>query len=147
MNVPQSVAVFGIGAMPRKDPDFMPAFVLNQILGGGGFASKLMEEVREKRGLAYSVYTYVYPYQACLDLLGRRRHRNDTMGQSLDIIREELKKMADNGAEPGRPRQRQELPHRLLSVALRHQRQDRDAAAWPAGWTALARSTSRTATP
>ena len=59
MNVPQSVAVFGMGAMPRKDPDFMPAFVLNQILGGGGFASKLMEEVREKRGLAYSVYTYV----------------------------------------------------------------------------------------
>ncbi len=59
MNVPQSVAVFGVGAMARKDPDFMTAFVLNQIIGGGGFASRLMEEVREKRGLAYSVYSYV----------------------------------------------------------------------------------------
>ncbi|MHA1180283.1 MAG: M16 family metallopeptidase, partial [Alphaproteobacteria bacterium] len=47
MNVPQSVAVFGLGAMERKDPDFIPTFVLNHILGGGGFASKLMEEVRE----------------------------------------------------------------------------------------------------
>jgi zinc protease len=97
MNVPQSVAVFGLGAMARKDPDFIPAFVLNQILGGGGFASKLMEEVREKRGLAYSVYTYVYPYQHASIFSGGVATRNEAMGQSLDLIREELKKMADNG--------------------------------------------------
>lgn len=97
MNVPQSVAVFGLGAMARKDPDFMPAFVLNQILGGGGFASKLMEEVREKRGLAYSVYTYVYPYQHASIFSGAVATRNDAIGQSLDVIRDELKKMADEG--------------------------------------------------
>jgi zinc protease len=97
MNVPQSVAVFGLGAMPRRDPEFIPAFVLNQILGGGGFASKLMEEVREKRGLAYSVYTYVYPYQHASIFSGGVATRNDAMGQSLDVIRDELKKMADNG--------------------------------------------------
>jgi len=97
MNVPQSVAVFGLGAMPRKDPDFIPAFVLNQILGGGGFASKLMEEVREKRGLAYSVYTYVYPYQDASIFAGAVATRNEAMGQSLDVIREEFKKMADKG--------------------------------------------------
>jgi len=97
MNVPQSVAVFGLGAMPRKDPDFIPAFVLNQILGGGGFASKLMEEVREKRGLAYSVYTYVYPYQHASIFSGGVATRNDAMGQSLDVIRDELKKMAELG--------------------------------------------------
>lgn len=97
MNVPQSVAVFGLGAMERKDPDFMPAFVLNQILGGGGFASKLMEEVREKRGLAYSVYTYVYPYQHASIFSGAVATRNDAIGQSLDVIRDELKKMAENG--------------------------------------------------
>ncbi len=97
MNVPQSVAVFGLGAMPRKDPDFIPAFVLNQILGGGGFASKLMEEVREKRGLAYSVYTYVYPYQHASIFSGGVATRNDAMGQSLDIIRDELHKMAEDG--------------------------------------------------
>lgn len=95
MNVPQSVAVFGMGAMPRRDPDFIPAFVLNQILGGGGFASKLMEEVREKRGLAYSVYTYVYPFRHASVFSGGVATRNDMMGKSLDIIRQELKKMAD----------------------------------------------------
>ena len=39
MGVPQSVAVFGLGAMPRKDPDFLTAFVVNHILGGGGFSA------------------------------------------------------------------------------------------------------------
>lgn len=97
MNVPQSVAVFGLGAMARKDPDFIPAFVLNQILGGGGFASKLMEEVREKRGLAYSVYTYVYPYQHTSIFSGGVATRNEMMGQSLEVIRDELKKMAEQG--------------------------------------------------
>lgn len=97
MNVPQSVAVFGLGAMERKDPDFIPTFVLNHILGGGGFASKLMEEVREKRGLAYSVYTYVYPYQHTSIFSGSVATRNEAIGESLDVIREEFKKMAENG--------------------------------------------------
>jgi zinc protease len=97
MNVPQSVAVFGLGAMPRRDPEFIPAFVLNQILGGGDFASKLMQEVREKRGLAYSVYTYLDPDQHAPIFSGGVATRNDAMGQSLDVIRDELKKMADQG--------------------------------------------------
>ena len=97
MNVPQSVAVFGLGAMPRRDPDFIPAFVLNQILGGGDFASKLMQEVREKRGLAYSVYTYLDPDQHASIFAGAVATRNDAMGQSLDVVRDELKKLADNG--------------------------------------------------
>ena len=54
---------FGLPGIARKDPDFIAAFVLNQILGGGGFASRLTEEVREKRGLAYSVYSYLQPYR------------------------------------------------------------------------------------
>jgi zinc protease len=97
MGVPQSVAVFGLGAMPRKDPDFLTAFVVNHILGGGGFSAKLMEEVREKRGLAYSVYTYIQPYQHASILVGSVATKNASMGESLDIIRQELKKMADNG--------------------------------------------------
>ena len=97
MNVPQSVAVFGLGAMERKDPDFIPTFVLNHILGGGGFASKLMEEVREKRGLAYSVYTYVYPYQHTSIFSGSVATRNEAIGESLDVIRQEFKQMAENG--------------------------------------------------
>ena len=97
MNVPQSVAVFGLPAMARKDPDFMPAFVLNQILGGGGFASRLMEEVREKRGLAYSVYSYIQPYQSASIFAGGVATKNESIAQSLDVIRGELKRMADNG--------------------------------------------------
>ena len=97
MNVPQSVAVFGLGAMARKDPDFMAAFVINHILGGGGFSAKLMEEVREKRGLAYSVYSYIQPYQHTSILSGSVATKNESMAESLDIIRAELKKMADVG--------------------------------------------------
>lgn len=100
MNVPQSVAVFGLGAMARKDPDFMPAFVVNHILGGGGFSAKLMEEVREKRGLAYSVYSYLQPYQHTSILSGSVATKNESMAESLSIIRAELKKMADNGPSP-----------------------------------------------
>jgi zinc protease len=97
MGVPQSVAVFGVGAMPRKDPDFIAGFVVNHILGGGGFSAKLMEEVREKRGLAYSVYTYLQPYQHASILVGSVATKNAAMGESLNIIRNELKKMAENG--------------------------------------------------
>jgi zinc protease len=100
MDVPQSVAVFGLGAMARKDPDFMPAFVMNQILGGGGFASRLMEEVREKRGLAYSVYSYLQPFRHASIFSGGVATKNESIAQSLDVIRAELKRMADSGPTP-----------------------------------------------
>jgi zinc protease len=97
MGVPQSVAVFGLGAMMRKDPDFIPGFVVNHILGGGGFSAKLMEEVREKRGLAYSVYTYLQPYQHASILVGSVATKNASMAESLKIIRDEMTKIAENG--------------------------------------------------
>ena len=100
MDVPQSVAVFGLPAMPRKDPDFMTAFVLNQLVGGGGFASRLMEEVREKRGLAYSVYSYLQPFRHTSILSGGVATRADAIQQSLDVIRKELKHIADEGPTP-----------------------------------------------
>ena len=100
MPVPQSVARFGLGAMGRKDKDFIPAFVLNHIIGGGGFSSRLMEQVREKRGLAYSVYSYLQPFDAASLFVGGVATKNEQMGQSLDIIRSELKRMADEGPTP-----------------------------------------------
>ncbi len=100
MNIPQSVAVFGLNAMPRKDPDFMTAFVLNQLIGGGGFASRLMEEVREKRGLAYSVYSYIQPFRHASILTGGVASKNEVIGQSLDVIRAELRKIAEQGPTP-----------------------------------------------
>ncbi len=97
MDVPQSVVQFGMNGFARKDPDFLPAFILNQILGGGGFASRLTEEVREKRGLAYSVYSYLQPYKHVAIFGGGVATKNEEVGQSLDVIRAELKRMADDG--------------------------------------------------
>ena len=97
MNVPQSVAVFGHGGLLRKDPDFNGAFVLNYIIGGGGFNSRLMEQVREKRGLAYSVSSYLSPYDRSGLLLGNVATKNEAIEQSLDVIRDEFKRMAQEG--------------------------------------------------
>lgn len=100
MPVPQSVATFGLAGIPRKDPDFIPAFVMNHILGGGGFSSRLMEEVREKRGLAYSVYSYLQPYQHTAIFAGGVATKNEEIGQSLEVIRAELQRMATEGPTP-----------------------------------------------
>ena len=97
MDVPQSVAVFGMGGLKRKDPDFLAAFVLNHIIGGGGFSAILMEEVREKRGLAYSVYSYLSPMDHSAVYMGGVATKNDSIAESLDIIRSELIKIAENG--------------------------------------------------
>lgn len=97
MAVPQSVAVFGLPSIKRKDPDFMTAFVLNHILGGGGFSSQLMEEVREKRGLAYSVYSYLMPEDHAAVMLGSVATKNESIAESLTVIRDVLKRMAADG--------------------------------------------------
>jgi zinc protease len=100
MNVPQSVAFFGLPGIARKDPDFMAAFVMNHILGGGGFSSRLMEQVREKRGLAYSVYSYLQPFRHTSVFAGGVATKNEEIGQSLEVIRAELKRMAEKGPTP-----------------------------------------------
>lgn len=97
MDVPQSVAEFGFPGIKRNDPDFMTAYVLNYIIGGGGFSSRLTEEVREKRGLAYSVYSYLYPYKNGAAYIGNVATKNADMGRSLDVIREIFTEMSEKG--------------------------------------------------
>jgi zinc protease len=97
MDVPQSVAQFGHRAFARKDPDFMAAYVLNYIIGGGGFSSRLMEEVREKRGLAYSVYSNIFPYRHGAVFVGNVATQNEAVGQSLQVIESELQRLAEEG--------------------------------------------------
>jgi zinc protease len=97
MDVPQSVAQFGHRGIARKDDDFMAAYVLNYIIGGGGFASRLMEEVREKRGLAYSVHSNLFPYQHGAVFVGNVATKNEAVGQSLEVIESELKRLAEEG--------------------------------------------------
>jgi zinc protease len=97
MPVPQAVAVFGSAGIPRNDKDFMAGFVVNHILGGGGFSSRLMEQVREKRGLAYGVYSYLQPFRQASVFMGGVATKNEEMAQSLDVIKEQLKDLATAG--------------------------------------------------
>jgi zinc protease len=97
MQVPQSVAQFGHRAFSRKDDDFMAAYILNYIIGGGGFSSRLMEEVREKRGLAYSVHSNIFPYQYGAVFVGSVATKNEAVAQSLAVIESELRRLAEEG--------------------------------------------------
>lgn len=97
MDVPQTVIRFGLPGLKRSDPDFIPAFIMNHILGGGSFSSRLYEEVREKRGLAYSVWTYLAPYDHSGVLMGGTATRSDNAAQTLEVIEAEIKRMAEEG--------------------------------------------------
>ena len=95
--IPQSVVTFGLPGIKRDDPDYYAAYVMNYVLGGGGFTSRLYQEVREKRGLAYSVYTYLYPYDYSAIYLGGVATVNARIGESLAIIRAQIADVAENG--------------------------------------------------
>ncbi len=97
LEIPQTAIVFGRPGPLRDAEDFIPAYVANHILGGGSFSSRLFAEVREKRGLAYSVYSYLSPYDHAGLLLGGVATRNDRAGQSIDLIQTEIRRMAEQG--------------------------------------------------
>ncbi|HEX6144347.1 MAG TPA: pitrilysin family protein [Geminicoccaceae bacterium] len=92
--LPQSQVMFGEGGLMRSDPDYYAAYVANHILGGGGFTSRLTDEVREKRGLAYSVYSYLYPTEFAPLWLGGAGTDSVRVGESLEIIRAEVARIA-----------------------------------------------------
>jgi len=95
--IPQSVVTFGQPGIKRDDPDWYAAYIVNHILGGGGFSSRLTSEVREKRGLAYSVYSGLQPMQHSGVILGGVATQNSRVAQSIDIIRAEWRRMRDDG--------------------------------------------------
>ncbi|KPA20510.1 Peptidase M16 inactive domain protein [Shimia sp. SK013] len=97
-DTPQSVAVFAQPGIHRNDEDFFPAYVLNVVLGGGGFESRLMTEVRQKRGLTYGVYSYLVLRDQANVYMGSVSSANDRVAEAIDVIREEWAKMADTGA-------------------------------------------------
>ncbi|MFV2053772.1 M16 family metallopeptidase [Aliiroseovarius sp. YM-037] len=96
-NTPQSVAVFGHEGITRDDPDFFAAFVLNQILGAGGFASRLTEEVREKRGLTYGISTHLVPLDHAELYIGQVASANDRIAEAIEVVRDEWRRMAEEG--------------------------------------------------
>lgn len=96
-DTPQSVAVFGQKGIRQSDPDFFAATLLNQILGGGSFESRLMTEVREKRGLTYGVYSYLAPRDLSEAYVGRVASGNGRIGEAISVIRDEWAKAARDG--------------------------------------------------
>jgi zinc protease len=98
-DIPQSQAIWGQKGIKRHDPDFYAAYVMNYILGGGGFSSRLTEEVREKRGLAYGVYSYLANLDHAEMMMGGVATRNDAIGQSLSLISTEWSKMKQDGID------------------------------------------------
>ena len=97
LDTPQSVIAFGQEGIMRDDPDFIPAYVLNEILGGAGFDGRLMEEIREKRGLTYGAYAYLVPREFAATYQGRVATANATAGEVVDAVREEWRRMAEEG--------------------------------------------------
>ncbi|MFE1600684.1 M16 family metallopeptidase [Methylobacterium sp. ID0610] len=97
LDVPQSVIRFGTGGVPWRDPDFIPAYVLNHVLGGGAFTSRLFQEVREKRGLAYSVGTSLVSHRAASMTWGYTATKNERVAEALSVISDEIARLTRDG--------------------------------------------------
>ncbi len=97
LDVPQAVVTFGGPGIARNDPDFMAGYLVNHILGGGAFSSRLYQEVREKRGLAYSVYDSLVWLNHTALFLGGTATRADRAGETLDLIGKEIRRLAESG--------------------------------------------------
>ena len=96
---PQSVILFGHEGIERDDPDFFAAYVLNEIFGGSGFNSRLMEEVRVKRGLTYGIGTYLAPMDFAEVIGGQAQSSNATAGALIDVVRDEWDRVAQGVTE------------------------------------------------
>lgn len=94
---PQSVVIFGHEGIAQDHEAFFPAFLLNQVLGAGGFESRLMTEVREKRGLTYGVYSFLSPKDYAATYQGSVSSANDRVAEAVDVILDEWAKMAMDG--------------------------------------------------
>ncbi len=96
-DLPQTTIQLAFPGIKRSDPEFYAAYLMNHILGGGSFTSRLYFEVREKRGLAYGVYSYLVTREHSNILQIATSTRADRAAESLSIILDEVKKMATEG--------------------------------------------------
>jgi zinc protease len=97
LDVPQAVVTFGGPGIARKDPDFIAAYIVNHILGGGTFSSRLYHEVREKRGLAYSVYSSLVWLDHAAMFMGGTGTRAERAGETIDLIEQEIRRLVETG--------------------------------------------------
>jgi zinc protease len=97
---PQSTVFFGQQGIPRDDPDFFPAFILNEMLGGGRFTARLMTEVREKRGLTYGIGTYIVNLDHADMILGQFSASNDKVAEAVEVVKAEWGRIGLEGVTP-----------------------------------------------
>ncbi len=97
LGIPQSMVVFGHAGLARDDADFVPAFVMNHILGGGGFGSRLTDEIRERRGLTYGVYSSLSTGDYGALMTGRFSTANARAAEAMELVRAEWARMAEGG--------------------------------------------------
>lgn len=96
----QSHILLGYPGVKRGDADYFPLYVGNYILGGGGFVSRLTEEVREKRGLAYSVYSYFLPLAELGPFQIGLQTKREQADDALKLVRETLGQFIRKGPMP-----------------------------------------------
>lgn len=94
---PQSVVLFGAAGLKRDDPDFFAAYMLNHILGGGGFGSRLMNEVREKRGLTYGISTWLAPMDHAEIWQGSFASANEKVAEAVQVVTDVWAELAESG--------------------------------------------------
>lgn len=94
---PQSVVIFGQRGIARDDEDFFAGYLMMQVLGGGGFNSRLMEEVREKRGLTYGIGAFLFPRDFSHLIQGNVSSDNSKVAEAIDVIKAEWVRVAEEG--------------------------------------------------
>ena len=96
-DVAQTVIRFAIPGIGRHDPDFLTAFVMNHILGGGTFSSRMFKEVRQERGLTYSVFTYLATRDHTTMFAGGASTRPERAQETLDVMRDVIARFVEDG--------------------------------------------------
>jgi len=93
----QSHVLMGLPGLQRQDPDYFALYVGNHILGGSGLVSRISEEIREKRGLSYSAYSYFIPMERRGPYMLGFQTRNDQRDEALQVLRDTLRIFIDKG--------------------------------------------------
>jgi zinc protease len=96
-NTQQAHIAMGMTGITRNNPDYFPLLVGNYVLGGGGFVSQLVSEVREKRGLAYSVYSYFAPGKDTGIFQAGVQTKNDQAALAVEVMSATIEKFIANG--------------------------------------------------
>lgn len=93
----QTHILVGQPGLKRGDPDYFPLYVGNHVLGGGGMVSRLFEEIREKRGLSYSAYSYFSPMRYNGPFLAALQTRSDQVDEACSLLTENINRYIENG--------------------------------------------------